>query len=304
LPRPVTYPSDVFELPRSARLAAWGTAALRGETAVVAAVRAVTGDDEPHQVEIAEREVPAIEVTPTEVSANEVSANEMALLELAELRSGTGLAELFGLLARFGVTGMRAVLPRPGDVLGLPGPPDFNRAALEAGEGVLTEPVSEGLSWGLVPRITPFGSAWEPGTLVSWQVRGVLPRRVTDVGSLAEAERELREALRAATETLAALDTGRWRDDATDRVAALRRDRLPASALPPTAPQRSAAVLATALRVGAIVELAAEDDGGAVSLHEAQARRSALHGLDAVCRRAVTAAVNALLEPAPPPPLS
>jgi hypothetical protein len=289
----------VFELARSARLAAWGTAALRGETAVVAAVRAVTGDDEPHEVEIAEREAPAIEVAPPEVSAKKV-----ALPEQAEFRSGTGLAELFGFLARFGVSGIRAVLPRPGDILGLPGPPDFNRAALAAGEGVLTEPTSQGFSWGLVPRITPFGSVWERGTLVSWQVHDVLPRRVTDVGSLAEAERELREALRAATETLATLDTGRWRDDATDRVAALRRDQLPASVLPPTAPQRSAAVLATALRVGAIVELAAEDDGGAVSLHEAQARRSALHGLDAVCRRAITAAVNALLEPAPPPPLS
>lgn len=259
---------------RSARLAAWGTALLRGEVAPVAALRAVVGDDEPHQVEVAAGGP-------------------------AQLPPPGGLPELFGALTGLGVTGLRVVLPRPGDVLGLPGPPDFNLAALEAGECVLTEPLPDGSTWGLVPEITSFGSQWEPGTMVTWRVHGVLPRRVTDVGSLAEAERELREALREATETLADLEVGRWRDDAADRIAALRGGGLPTGALPPSAPQRSAAVLATALRIGAIIELATEDDGGAVNLHQAQARRQALRGLDGVTRRAVTAAVNALLEPRP-----
>ena len=272
--RSVTYPSAVLEPARSARLAAWGTAVLRGEVAPVAAIRAITGDDEPHQV-------------------------RAAAGQPARLPDG-GLVELFATLAALGVTGLRVVLPRPGDVLGLPGPADFNLAAVEAEECVLTEPLPDGSAWGLVPQITPFGSAWEPGTMVDWQVYGVQPRRVTDVGSLAEAERELREALREVTEALAGLDVSRWRDDAAERIAALRSGQLPSGALPPTAPGRSAAVLATALRGSAIVELAAEDDGGAVTLHEAQARRRALHGLDGVTRRAVTAAVNALLEPRAP----
>jgi hypothetical protein len=262
----------VFEPARSARLAAWGTAVLRGEVASVAAVRAVTGDDEPHGV-------------------------EFTVDALGDLPACSDLAGLLTVLACSGVPGLRVVLPRPGDVLGLPGPPAFNRATLEAGECVLTEPLPDGRSWGLIPQITPFGSPWEPGTLVTWQVHGVLPRRVTDVGSLAEAERELREALREATETLAGLDVTRWRDDAAERIAALRGGGLPSRALPPTASQRSAAVLATALRIEAIVELATEDDGGAATLHDAQARHHALRGLDGVTRRAVTAAVNALLEP-------
>jgi hypothetical protein len=245
---------------------------LRGQVAPVAVIRAVTGDDEPHQV---------------------VAADE----EQHRLGPDMGLADLLALFAGFGVTGMRVVLPRPGDVLGLPGPPDLTRAALEAGECVLTEPLPDGLSWGLVPEITPFGSPWEPGTMVTWHVHGALPRRVTDVGSLAEAERELREALREATETLAGLGVSRWRDDAAERIAALRDSGLPAGALPPTAPPRSAAVLAAALRVGAIAELATQDDGGAINLHEAQARWRALRDLDGVSRRAITAAANALLEP-------
>lgn len=247
---------------------------LRGQAAPIAAVRAVSGDDEPHLVEVADAPP-------------------------AGLPPDGDLTGLLDSLAGLGVTGLRVVLPRPGDVLGLPGPAGFNRAALEAGECVLTEPLPDGSSWGLVPRITPFGSQWEPGVLVTWQVRPVRPERVTVVGSLAEAERELREALREATETLAGLDVARWRDGVGERVTGLRTTSLPSGALPPTAPQRSAAVLATALRVGAIVELATGDDGAAVSLHEAQARSRALRGLDGVTRRAVAAAVNALLEPHP-----
>lgn len=267
----------MFEPARSARLAAWGTAVLQGEVAGIAAVRAVTGDDEPHGV-------------------------ESTVDGVGGLPACSDLPELLTVLARSGVSGLRVVLPRPGDVLGLPGPPAFNQAALEAGECVLTEPLPDGRSWGLVPRITPFGSQWEPGTLVSWRLHGIRPRRVTDVGGLAEAERELREALREATDTLAGLDVSRWRDDAAQAIAALRGGGLPPGALPPTAPQRSAAVLATALRIEAIVELATQDDGGAVTLHDAEARRQALRGLDGVTRRAVTAAVNALLEPRPSTP--
>ncbi len=268
----------MLEPARSARLAAWGTAVLRRDAGVRAAVHAVTGDDEPHEVQ-------PLDGLPTGPDSDSDGA------DLPGLLSG---------LARLGVAGLRVVLPRPGDLLGLPGPAGFNQDAVAAGECVLTEPLPDGRSWGLVPQVTPFGSAWEPGTLVTWQLHEVPARRVTDVGSLAEAERDLREALRTATEALAALDVGRWREDVADRIAGLRGAGLPAGALPPSAPPRSAAVLATALRIGAIVALATEDDGGAVTLHEAGARRDTLRGLDTVARRAVTAAVNALLEPPQP----
>ena len=55
-------------------------------------------------------------------------------------------------------------------------------------------------------------------------------------------------------------------------------------------------VLATAARVQAIVELAAEDDGGSVTGYEAGARNEALRDLERVSRRAVVAAVNGQLE--------
>jgi hypothetical protein len=133
--------------------------------------------------------------------------------------------------------------------------------------------------------------------MVEWTVQPVNPPRSTVVGSLAEAERELREALITVTETLARLDVARWRDDAADRVAAVREGSLPEGALPPSAPGRTARVLATAARVRAIVELAAEDDGAAVTGHEALQRASALRELDGVSRRALAAAVNGMLEP-------
>jgi hypothetical protein len=264
----------VLELPRSARLAAWGTAVLAGDAAIEDAVRAVTQEDEPHTVHLdPDPDSPGIDLR--------------ALLE------HLGAAH---------VPGLRVVLPAPGDPLGLPGPTEFNLLALEAGECVLTEPVPHGRAaqagspGGLVPEVTVFGSQWEPGALVSWSLRPVRPLRVTAVASLAEAERELREALATATDALARLDVARWRDDAADRVAAVRDGGLPRGALPPSAPPRSVQVLATAARVRAIVELAAEDDGAAISGYQAKQRAQTLRELAAVSRRAMAAAVNGLLE--------
>jgi hypothetical protein len=267
----------VLALPRSVRLAAWGTAVLGGQATAHDAVRAVTLDDEPHTVRSGD--------------------DRLALPPAA------GLADVLGRLGEFGVPGLRVVLPAPGDVLGLPGPPAFNQAAVAARECVLTEPVTQGWAaefaapLGLVPQVTAFGSEWEPGAMVEWSVHPVNPPRVTAAGSLAEAERELREALITATEALARLDVARWRDDAAHAVAAVRDGRLPRAALPPSAPGRTARVLTTAARVRAIVELAAQDDGSSVTGYEAQQRSAALQQLDAVSRRALAAAVNGMLEP-------
>jgi hypothetical protein len=146
--------------------------------------------------------------------------------------------------------------------------------------------------------VSVFGSAWEPGAQVEWRLEPVEPRRVTDVGGLREAERELREALRQATESLERLDVARWRPDDAAQVAAVRGAGVAAGRLPPGTPPRALAVLATAQRLRAVVDLAGRDDGAAVSGWEAQRRTEALRGLDAVSRRAVVAAVNAWLEPA------
>ena len=240
---------------------------------ITLAVKAVTGDDEPHEVN-ADVEVGAV-------------------LGLAEKGS---LGELLSTLARHGAPGLSVALPAPGDVLGLPGPPTFNAAALEAGECVLVGQ-GPGPAIGIVPTVTEFGSVYEPGAMVGWHAHAVGRRRVTDLGSVAEADRELRTALADATSELARLDVARWREDAADRVASIRDGGLERGMLPPTTPRRCVRVLATAARVRAIVELASEDDGAAVNGHEAQRRALALRRLDAVSRRAMVAAVNGLLDP-------
>lgn len=276
----------MLDVPRSARLAAWGSAWLAdGGTArpdLDRVVRAVVRDDEPHVVE----DPDAHAVPPAAAFAG-------ADLRLADLLTG---------LAAHRVPGLRAVLPAPGDVLGLPGPASFNALALDAGETVLTAPPEPGPgdpppSLALLPVVEEFGSAWEPGAQVTWRVLPVDPRRPTAAGSLGEADRELKEALRAATEELTRLDVARWREDAADAIAAIRDGSLVPDALPPNAPARSVRVLGTAARLRAIVDLAVLDDGAAVSGYEASRRAEALRGLDGVARRAIVAAVNAVLEP-------
>lgn len=275
----------VLDVPRSARLAAWGSAVLTGLAAVPDAVRAVVRDDEPHLVE----DPDALAVPPAAAFAG----------------SPAGLADLLAGLREHGVPGLRAVLPAPGDVLGLPGPPAFNTLALEAGEAVLTalgEPAGPGgpgaPSLGFVPDVEEFGSAWEPGAVVTWAVRRVEGRRGDTGAGLAEADRALAQALREATEELARLDVARWREDAAQAVSAVRDGALRPDALPPSAPARSVRVAATAARLRAIVDLAVVDDGAAVTGYEATRRAQALRGLDGVARRAIAAAVNAPVEPA------
>lgn len=258
----------MLDVPRSVRLAAWGSAVLRAEVPVAAAVKAVTRDDEPHDVG--------------------GDASPAGAADLASLLSG-----LPGRAAS-----LRVVLPVPGDVLGLPGPAAFNVDALDAGEGVLTDPTGTEPALGLVPMVTEFGSEWEPGAMVTWHVHEVAPRRVIDWGSLGEAERALRLALTQATEALATLDVARWREDAADRIAAVRDGGLPRDVMPPTSDQHAVRVLATAARVRAIVALAAEDDGATISGWEATQRMQALIDVDGVARRAMAAAVDTTLIPA------
>ncbi len=257
----------MLDVPRSVRLAAWGTAVLLGEVPVKMAVRAVTGDDEPH-----------------EVGGDAAPAGVLDLPTFLTLLTERA-------------TSVRVVLPAPGDLLGLPGPAAFNTDATEVGEGVVTDTRDPASALGLVPAVTEFGSVWEPGAMVTWHAHQVESRRVTDWGSLAEAERALRQALTQSTEALASLDVARWREDAADRIAAVRDGGLPRDAVPPSTDQRAVRVLATAARVRAIVALASEDDGAAISGWEAAQRSQALAGVDGVARRAMAAAVDATLIP-------
>jgi hypothetical protein len=260
------YPGRVLEIPRSARLAAWGTAWLQGRASAVAVVRGVTGDDEPHRVE-------PPDLVPT-----------------------TDLEGLLGVLREAGVSALRVVLPVPGDPVGLPGPPNFNTAAIDAGECVLT---SNEPAWGLVPEVTAFGSEWEPGYLVTWQVTPVAEGRPSGAEGLAEAERALKEGLLEATARLTRLDVAALGPDAAEQLQSLRRADISPGVLPEGTPARSLQVLSTAGRLRAVLSLAGRDDGAAVNAFEAQERARALRELDVVCRHAVVAAVNAATDPHP-----
>ncbi len=187
-----------------------------------------------------------------------------------------------------------ALLPVPGDVAGVPAA--VSAAAVEAGECVLVE--TDGRFFAAVPAVERFGSVYESGHLVRWDVRDIPSWRTAvlgQVGSLADAERRLRTGLLQATEALAALDVARWRPDAAEAIAGLRRTTPAGWGPPPSLDARRANVIATATRLLAIVRLATEDDGGAVNLWQADQRSTALREVDRIARHALAAASTSLL---------
>jgi hypothetical protein len=181
-----------------------------------------------------------------------------------------------GRLRAAGATGAGLALPVPGDPLGLAGPAGFNADALEQEEAV----VLEGLDLGLVPHAAGAG--------VVWQVHAAVSRR--QVPDLAEADTTLRQVLLTTAEELAALDVARWRPEVADELISLRR--VDDAALPPCWEARAVRVASLSLRCRAIVDLALDDDGAAVSATEAEARRRALLPLDHAARRGLVAACS------------
>lgn len=283
LPSSASDPGAI--LPRSASLALWLWAQDRAGAPDARALRAVAQDDEPHAL-------------------------------TGDVPSDVADATLRSLLGAWAgrVVASAALFPEPGDAMGVPA--EVSAPAIEAEECVLVtvrserEPTSLPASaggprgvehWALVPDVETFGSALEPGHLVSWAMARIpdwAHRTLGTVGSLSEAERALQNSLRSATEALSALDVSRWRDDAGEAIAALRstvdlRDHLPAGIDP-----RRSHVFQSAARLRAIVDLATVDDGGAVNLWQADQRSTALREIDRVARRAMAAATFS----APPPP--
>ncbi|HLN78310.1 MAG TPA: hypothetical protein VK204_14775 [Nocardioidaceae bacterium] len=167
-------------------------------------------------------------------------------------------------------------LPAPGDPLGLAGPTGFNADALEAEEAV----VFDGVDAGLVPHVAGAG--------VSWRFHEATSRR--QVPDIAEADTMLRQAVLAAADTLADLDVARWRPEVADELMALRSTV--DLALPPHWNPRQVRLASLSMRCRTIVDLALDDDGGAVSAAEADARKRALAPLDHAARRGLVAACS------------
>ncbi|MEU5348160.1 MULTISPECIES: hypothetical protein [unclassified Streptomyces] len=251
--------------PRSGRLAAWGNALLAGFASPDDAVVAIVGEDAVHRVEGLPGETAPV-----------------------------GLTLALGRLRALGVTGLRVALPAPGHPLGLSGPPDFNARALDAEEAV----VCHGAALGLVPEVYEAGPDGDVHVEVVWHCLPVREAPPADVPSLGEAERELAEALRDATEMLSRLDVAGSGPVAEAAIDAYRaRAERGREALAPGYPPRAVRVLELAQRVGLLISVAHENGhGGAVSASEMAARSEALRPVERTARRAQVAAYNAFVE--------
>ena len=195
------------------------------------------------------------------------------LAEDAHLLEGGSALDLLVRTRASGATYAGLALPVDGDPLGLGGPRAFNVAALEAGQAVVAG------SLGLVPV--------EQGETVQWQVFEAGPRQVPDVG---EADRGLRETLVSTAGDLADLEVAKWRPEAADALMNLHHR--PALEAPLGTPPRCADLAARGLQAWAIVDLALDDDGGALSSYEVERRRGLLQPLGRAARRAVVAACS------------
>ncbi|MFF9039095.1 hypothetical protein ACF090_26935 [Streptomyces sp. NPDC014892] len=251
--------------PRSGRLASWGNALLAGLVSPDDAVLAIVGEDAVHRVE-----------------------------GLPGESGPVGLTLGLGRLRALGVTGLRVALPAPGHPLGLSGPPEFNKRALEAEEAV----VCHGGALGLVPEVSSAGPAGDEHVEVVWHCLEVREAPPADVPSLGEAERELAEALREATEVLSRLDVAASGPVAEAAIDAYRaRAERGREVLAPGYPPRAVRVLELAQRIGLLISVAFENGhGGAVSASEMASRTAALRPVERTARRAQVAAYNAFVE--------
>jgi hypothetical protein len=249
--------------PRSARLVAWGTAYLQERVSLDEADEAIVGDDLRHRV-----------------------------VGLPGHDDPVGWTVALGILRRDGAAGMRLVLPVPGDALGLPGPAAVTEAATDAGEVAV---VTGAAPLALVPTAAESPSG---GVVVRWDL---LPAAASiDTGglpSVAEADRALAEQMREGIAALELLGLARGRDEVSARLAAAERDARRLS-LPPTLPARAVRLVEQATRLAAVVSIAREDDGAAVTAHEALTRDAALSPLSRAARHALCAGYSAAIEPA------
>lgn len=208
---------------------------------------------------------------------------DLVLDELAECGSHVedvdgqehGWASALGRWRTAGAVGAALAWPQQGNPVGLQGPPGFNTAALAAGEAVVLD-----CGTGLVPSEVGDGA----GTRV-WQEHEALPASVEDAGA---ADRGLRQALLECADALAELDVARWRPEVADELMELR---VSCPWTPPEGiPARCVELAGRASRAYRIVELAAVDEGAAVSASEMAARRDVLAPLGRAARTALVAA--------------
>ncbi|MFI9025745.1 hypothetical protein [Streptomyces sp. NPDC053560] len=257
----------MLDEPRSGRLAAWGNALLAGLVPPDDAAERIAEGDAVHRV-----------------------------TGLPGESGPVGLTLALGRLRALGATGLRVALPVPGHPLGLSGPPEFNARALAAGEAV----IACGVALGLVPEVHEAGPEGDVHVEVVWHCTAVRDAPPADVPSLGEAERELAQALREATELLAKLDVAGSGPVAQAALEAYRaRAEAGRQLLAPGYPPRAVRVLELAQKVGALIGIAqagGDEHGAAVSASQIAARAEALRPVERTARRAQVAAYDSFVE--------
>ena len=259
-------PLDTGTPPRSALLAAWGSAWLAGDVALPQLLTRITAYDDDHRVIGLDGGV------------------ELPLQQaLARLRAA-------------GVQQLRLVLPAPGDALGLPPPGPFTVAALHASEGVLAlRP--DGAGTGLVPTLNHHGSPFDGTvTTVTWSAYDVVVPGPDPGPFLHDAEHDLRRGVVEAASTLRELDIAHWQPELAGALSDLRdqaRRGIDDDELPGSYPQRARQLLVQARQLAGVLSLAVADTDGSLDSHEATGREQALHELARLVRHARVAAYNA-----------
>ena len=167
-----------------------------------------------------------------------------------------------------------AVLVSPADPAAvLPG-------AVDVGECVVAETLS-GRRLALVPQAN--------GTSRVWRVHDM--HTALTPFDAAQARRDVHTATEKAIETLTELDLARERPELADTLTDLVAATLDPALVPPWLEPRRRGLLERSLRLGAICELALQDDGAATAL-QASRRSQVLRPLLAVARTGVSAATD------------
>ncbi|MEV0228495.1 hypothetical protein [Nonomuraea sp. NPDC050786] len=179
-----------------------------------------------------------------------------------------------------GLRELRLALPAPGDPLGLSGPAALNSAAVDAGQAAIA--VLDDRNLGLVPAPDLRGSSYVGVRLEAYDSGPVRH----DLPTLSEAERELSEAMRSATDALSSVE-----GPMQARPSAVERR---GGELAPGYPARAHRVATLAARLTTALRLA--DERGLTS-GQIAARAAALRELDRAVRRALVAAHHAIFEP-------
>jgi hypothetical protein len=199
---------------------------------------------------------------------------------------GQSLAIAVGSWRTRGVLGWRYVPVAPGDSGGMPGPQAVIGRASDVGAAMVSH---SGPNLAMVPLMleedAPPRRAVASMVLDEVEVDG---RGVTPHESLTDLDRALLTALTDATDRLHSLDVAGWSEQAAD----LMRGWDQAPPLPPGTPDRAQRLAARAGRILALVEVAAADPGGSRTASEMRARVDQLQGVARTARAAHAAAWN------------